>query len=53
MTFKEKEQLQKMIQVLPPQNLGRVAEIIQHMTDETDSSYEIHIDLDKVVSETC
>lgn len=52
MTFKEKEQLQKMIQVLPPQNLGRIADIIQHMTDETDSSYEIHIDLDKVNNTT-
>ncbi|XP_022152181.1 uncharacterized protein LOC111019964 [Momordica charantia] len=47
MTFKEKEQLQKLIQELPPENCGRVAEIIQHRTDETNSSDEIYVDLDK------
>lgn len=53
MTFKEKEQLQKLVEELPSENLGRVAEIvIQHRTDETDLADEIHIDLDKEVSET-
>ncbi|KAL0549461.1 hypothetical protein IC582_013943 [Cucumis melo] len=48
MTFKEKEQLQKLIQELPSENIRRVAEIvIQHRTDKTDLSGEIHIDLDK------
>lgn len=52
MTFKEKEQLQKLIQELPSENIRRVAEIvIQHRTDKTDLSGEIHIDLDKEVSE--
>uniref|UniRef100_A0A0A0LB98 NET domain-containing protein n=2 Tax=Cucumis sativus TaxID=3659 RepID=A0A0A0LB98_CUCSA len=48
MTFKEKEELQKLIQKLPPENIRRVAEIvIQHRTDKTDLSGEIHIGLDK------
>ncbi|XP_038893528.1 uncharacterized protein LOC120082425 isoform X2 [Benincasa hispida] len=48
MTLKEREQLQKLVQELPSENLGRVAEIvIQHSTDETDLSDGIHIDLDK------
>ncbi|CAK9317833.1 unnamed protein product [Citrullus colocynthis] len=48
LTFKEKEQLQKLVEELPSENLGRVAEIvIQHRTDETDLVDEIHIDLDK------
>lgn len=52
MTFKEKEQLQKLVRELPPENLGRVVELIQHRTDETVPSDEIHINLDKEVSVT-
>ncbi|XP_057984240.1 uncharacterized protein LOC131168654 isoform X1 [Malania oleifera] len=48
MTLTEKQQLRNLIQNLPPRNLDRVVEIIQHSKPaETHSCEEIHVDLEK------
>ncbi|KAA8530165.1 hypothetical protein F0562_004874 [Nyssa sinensis] len=48
MTLAEKQQLQKLIQKLPPRNLDRVVEIVQHSKPSRKYSCdEIHIDLEK------
>ncbi|KAK6928424.1 NET domain [Dillenia turbinata] len=47
MTPTEKQQLRFLIQKLPPRNLDRVVEIIQHSNPpETDCCDEIHVDLE-------
>lgn len=48
MTLTEKQQLRKLIQKLPPKNLNRVVEIIQHgKLAEPQSCDEIFVDLEK------
>ncbi|XP_030953737.1 uncharacterized protein LOC115976546 isoform X5 [Quercus lobata] len=48
MTLTEKQQLRKLIQKLPPKNLDRVVEIIQHgKLAEPQSRDEIFVDLEK------
>lgn len=48
MTLTEKQQLRKLIQKLPPKNLDRVVEIIQHgKRAEPQSCEEIFVDLEK------
>lgn len=50
MTLVEKQQLQKMIQELPPRNLERVVEIIRRNKPiDRYSRDEIHVDLEKEV----
>eukprot|EP00257_Ricinus_communis_P008872 XP_002526968.2 uncharacterized protein LOC8260352 isoform X1 [Ricinus communis] len=46
MTLIEKKHLQKLIQKLPPKNLNRVVEIVQHSKPEAQSCEEIFIDLE-------
>lgn len=51
MTLSEKQQLQKLIQKLPPRNLDRVVEIIERNKPSGKySSGKIHIDLEKEAS---
>lgn len=51
MTLTEKQQLRKLIQKLPPKNLDRVVEIIQHgKLAEPQSRDEIFVDLEKEVN---
>ena len=51
MTLTEKQQLRKLIQKLPPKNLDRVVEIIQHgKRAEPQSCEEIFVDLEKEVN---
>lgn len=50
MTRREKQQLQKMIQKLPPKNLERAVEIIQRGKLPEIHSDEIHVNLEKEVS---
>lgn len=51
MTLTEKQQLCKLIQKLPPKNLDRVVEIIQHgKLAEPQSCGEIFVDLEKEVN---
>ena len=50
MTRREKQQLQKMIQKLPPKNLERAVEIIQRGKPPEIHSDEIHVNLEKEVS---
>lgn len=50
MTRREKQQLQKMIGKLPPQNLERAVEIIQRGKPPEEHSDEIHVNLEKEVS---
>ncbi|KAI8533556.1 hypothetical protein RHMOL_Rhmol10G0020000 [Rhododendron molle] len=51
MTLSEKQQLQKLIQKLPPRNLDRVVEIIQRNKPSGKySSGTIHVDLEKEAS---
>lgn len=51
MTLSEKQQLQKLIQKLPPRNLDRVVEIIQRNKPSGKySSGMIHVDLEKEAS---
>jgi len=48
MTLTEKQQLRKLVQKLPPKNLDRIVEIIQHgKPTEAQSSDEILVDLEK------
>lgn len=51
MTLAEKQQLQKLIQDLPPRNLDRVVEIIQRNKpiDGRPSNNEIYVDLENEV----
>jgi hypothetical protein len=51
MTLTEKQQLRKLIQNLPPKNLDRVVEIIQHgKLTEAQSRDEFVVDLEKEVN---
>lgn len=51
MTLAEKQQLQKLIQKLPPRNLDRVVEIIQKNKPlEMRSPDVIHVDLEEEAS---